>query len=181
MLKSYYRQHRYVISNDFYVTLNVSTSYFYCWTCLNNNGLLIKERRQQRFLNEHHLLISSAIQWNLFHRLHFSLKLSKSFINMTGFCATPNFSASFFEYRTCLDNNGFPIRQRCQQRFLNKHHLLISSAIQWNLFHRLPFQFGCSTFLHILKSLQRHDSQADWGRELFKPSVDSASLQLQVK
>jgi len=36
-------------------------------------------------------------------------------------------------------------------------------------------------FLNFLKSLQRHASPADWARELFKPSTDSASLQLHIK
>ena len=96
MVKSYYKHHRDIIWHDFYATINLSAIFFDIRTHLNDNGFLIKQRRQQRFLNEHHLLlllISSAIQWNLFHRLHFSLKLSKSFISMTDFCATLNFSA----------------------------------------------------------------------------------------
>jgi len=62
MAKSYYRQHRDVISNDFYATLNLSASFFAYRTRLNNKGFLIKQMCQQIFLNEHHLLISSAIQ-----------------------------------------------------------------------------------------------------------------------
>jgi len=139
MVKSYYKHHRDIIWHDFYATINFSAIFFDIRTHLNNNGFLIKQRRQQRFLNEHHLLISSAIQWKLFHRLHFSSKLSKSFTSMTNFCGTLNFLASFFEYRTHSNNNGFLIKQRHQQRFLNEHHLVISSATQWKLLHRLHF------------------------------------------
>jgi len=49
---------------------------------------------------------------------------------MTDFSAELHFLTSFLEYRTRLNKNGFLINWRRQQRFLNKHHLLISSAIQ---------------------------------------------------
>jgi len=47
--------------------------------------------------------------------------------------------------------------------------------------HDNPFRCVCATFLHFLKSLQRHNLTPDWDRELFKPFTHSASVNCRLK
>ena len=50
--------------------------------------------------------------------------------------------------------------------------------LYWNSFN--PFSPVWATFLQFLKILQSHNSPGDWAIELFKPSTDSASLELLI-
>jgi len=82
---------------------------------------------------------------------------------------------------TCIKNAKFKmikIRTGCQC----VGYFYYSKRLNWTAQILLnPFSPACATFLQFFKSLQRHDSPANWAREQFKPSANSASLQLQVK
>ena len=107
LVKPYYKQHRDIISNDFNAALNLSSSFFEYWTRLNNHGFFIKQRCQQRFSNEDHLLISSAIQWKLVHHLYFSLKLSKSFLKYDWLLLYAKLFSKFFQISNALKQQWF--------------------------------------------------------------------------
>jgi len=72
---------------DFYATLDIAAKFFKNRTHFNNS--------KGCFLNEYQMLMSPAIQYNSFQRVHFLQKLIKSLINMTDFYATLDFSANF--------------------------------------------------------------------------------------
>jgi len=55
------------------------------------------------------MLISPAISWKSFQRVHFLRMLSKSLINMTDFYATLDIAAKFFKKRTHFNNSRFLI------------------------------------------------------------------------
>jgi len=78
---------------DFYDILDIAAKFFKNRAHFNNNKFLINPMRPQCFLNEYQMLMSPAIQYNSFQRVHFSQKLSKSLINITDFCAILDFSA----------------------------------------------------------------------------------------
>jgi len=55
------------------------------------------------------MLISPAIHYNSFQRVHFLRILLKSLINMTDFYATLDIAAKFFKNRTHFNNSRFLI------------------------------------------------------------------------
>ena len=72
---------------DFYAILDIAAKFFKNRKHFNNS--------KRCFSNEYQTLMSPAIQYNSFQRVHFLQKLSKSLINMTDLYATPDFSANF--------------------------------------------------------------------------------------
>jgi len=94
---------------DVYATLVTAAKFFKNRTHLNNRKFLINRRRPQCFLNKYQMLISPAIQWNYFQRLHFLRMLSKSSINMTDFYATLDIAPKFFKNRKHFNNSRFLI------------------------------------------------------------------------
>jgi len=68
---------------DFYATPDLAAKFFKNRTHFNNSKFLINPTGPRCFLNEYQKLMSPAIQYNSFQRVHFLGKLSKSLINMT--------------------------------------------------------------------------------------------------
>jgi len=79
---------------DVFATVDIAAKYFKNRTHFNNS--------KRCFLNEYQILVSPAIQYNSFQRVHFLRKLSKLSINMTDVYATPDLAAKFFKNRTHL-------------------------------------------------------------------------------
>jgi len=192
---------------DFYATLVIAAKFFKNRTHFNNSKFLINPTRPRCFLNEYQMLISPAIQYNSFQRVHVSRKLSKSLINMTNFYATLDIAAKFFKNRTHFNDSRFLIM--CYKNTKNTPNIDFNRIPRQNthshiiLKHQSPNYYYDSANINVTikttisnnrneiamifnplttwRAFFGRNWPGDWARELFKPFTDSASLLVEIE
>ena len=148
----------------FYATLDIAAKFFKNRTHFNNS--------KRRALNEYQMLMSPAIQYNSFQRVHFLQKLSKSLINMTDFYTTLDFSVKFSRMEL--------LKQR-QISYQPNATTMIFKRICYADITNYPIKFFSTgtLFVNIIKIIDQHDRLQRYSKHCSKVYQESNALQQQ--